>query len=47
MAKKIKEIQNGDVKSNIITLRSSWGKVGQKIYIEPQRDQKLVDFQHV
>ena len=44
MAKKIKEIQNGDVKSNIITLRSSWGKVGQKIYIEPQRDPKTGRF---
>ena len=44
MAKKIKEIQNGDVKSNIITLRSSWGKVGQKIYIEPQKDPKTGRF---
>jgi len=28
MAKKTKDIQNGDIKSNIITLRSAWGKVG-------------------
>ena len=44
MAKKTKEIQNGDVKSNIVTLRSAWGKVGQKYYIEPQRDPKTGRF---
>lgn len=44
MAKKTKEIQNGDVKSNIATLRSAWGKVGQKYYIEPQRDPKTGRF---
>lgn len=37
MAKK-KSIQNGDLKSNIITLRSVYGKVGQTYFIQPQRD---------
>lgn len=44
MAKKIKEIQNGDVKSNIVTLRSVWGKVGQKYFIEPQRNPRTGRF---
>ena len=30
MAKKITEVQDGDVKSNIVVLRSVYGKVGQK-----------------
>lgn len=38
MAKK--EIQNEDIKSNIITLRSVFGKVGQKYYIQPHRNSK-------
>lgn len=38
MAKKITEVQDGDVKSNIVVLRSVYGKVGQKYYIQPQRD---------
>lgn len=45
MAKKInKDIQNGDIKSNIVTLRSVYGKVGQKYYIQPQRDPKTGRF---
>lgn len=44
MAKKTKDIQNGDIKSNIITLRSAWGKVGQKYFIEPQRNPKTGRF---
>lgn len=38
MAKKVNEIQNGDLKSNIVTLRSVYGKVGQKYFIQPQRN---------
>ena len=41
MAKKsVNEIRNGDIKSNIIVLRSVWGKRGQKYYIQPQKDSK-------
>lgn len=38
MAKKVNEVQNGDYKSNIIVLRSVFGKVGQKYFIQPQKD---------
>lgn len=38
MAKKIDNVQNGDIKTNIITLRSVFGKVGQKYFIQPQRN---------
>ena len=38
MAKKVNEVQNGDLKSNIVVLRSVFGKVGQKYYIQPQKD---------
>ena len=38
--KKVNEIQNGDIKTNIIVLRSVFGKVGQKYYIQPQRDSR-------
>ena len=38
MAKKVNEIKNGDIKSNIVVLRSVFGKVGQKYFIQPQRD---------
>lgn len=38
MAKKVNEVQNGDLKSNVVVLRSVFGKVGQKYYIQPQRD---------
>lgn len=38
--KKINETQNGDIKSNIVVLRSVFGKVGQKYYIQPQRDSR-------
>ena len=40
MAKKVNEIQNGDFKSNIVVLRSVFGKVGQKYFIQPQRDSR-------
>lgn len=40
MAKKVNEVQNGDVKSNIVVLRSVFGKVGQKYFIQPQKDSK-------
>ena len=40
MAKKINEVQNGDLKSNIVVLRSVFGKVGQKYFIQPQRDSR-------
>ena len=38
MAKKVNEIKDGDLKSNIVVLRSVFGKVGQKYYIQPQKD---------
>ena len=40
MAKKVNEVQNGDLKSNVVVLRSVFGKVGQKYYIQPQRDSR-------
>ena len=41
MAKKnVNEIRNGDIKSNIVVLRSVWGKRGQKYYIQPQKNSK-------
>ena len=41
MAKKnVNEVRNGDLKSNIIVLRSVWGKRGQKYYIQPQKNSK-------
>jgi len=40
MAKTVKEVQNGDVMSNVIVLRSVYGKVGQKYYIQPQKDSR-------
>lgn len=40
MAKKVNEVQYGDVKSNTIVLRSVFGKVGQKYFIQPQRDSR-------
>ena len=38
MAKKANEIQNGDIKKNIVVLRSVFGKVGQKYFIQPCKD---------
>jgi hypothetical protein len=38
MAKKVNEVRDGDLKSNIVVLRSVFGKVGQKYYIQPQKD---------
>lgn len=41
MAKKnVNEVRNGDLKSNIVVLRSVWGKRGQKYYIQPQKNSK-------
>ena len=41
MAKKnVNEVRNGDIKSNIVVLRSVWGKRGQKYYIQPQKNSK-------
>lgn len=40
MAKKVNEVQDGDLKSNLVILRSVFGKVGQKYFIQPQRDSK-------
>lgn len=38
MAKKVNEVQDGDLKSNVVVLRSVFGKVGQKYLIQPQKD---------
>ena len=38
MAKKVNEVKDGDFKSNVVVLRSVFGKVGQKYFIQPQRD---------
>ena len=38
--KKINETQDGDIKTNIVVLRSVFGKVGQKYYSQPQRDSR-------
>lgn len=38
MAKKVNEIKDGDLKSNIVVLRSVFSKVGQKYFIQPQKD---------
>ena len=40
MAKKVKDVQDGDLKSNVVVLRSVFGKVGQKYFIQPQRDSR-------
>lgn len=40
MAKKVNEVRDGDLKSNIVVLRSVFGKVGQKYYIQPQKDSR-------
>ena len=41
MAKKnVNVLRNGDIKSNIVVLRSVWGKRGQKYYIQPQKNSK-------
>lgn len=38
MAKKVNEVKDGDLKSNIVVLRSVFGKVGQKYFIQPQKN---------
>lgn len=40
MAKKVNEVQDGDYKSNIVVLRSVFGKVGQTYFIQPQKDSR-------
>ena len=40
MAKKINEVKDGDLKTNIVVLRSVFGKVGQKYFIQPQKDSR-------
>ena len=41
MAKKnVNEIKDGDLKSNLVILKSVWGKRGQKYYIQPQKNNK-------
>ena len=40
MAKKVNEVQDGDLKSNVVVLRSVFGKVGQKYFIQPQKDSR-------
>ena len=41
MAKKnVNELRNGDLKSNIVVLRSVWGKRGQKYYFQPHKNSK-------
>lgn len=40
MGKKVNAVKDGDLKSNIVVLRSVYGKVGQKYYIQPQRDSR-------
>lgn len=37
MAKKVNEVQDGDLKSNIVVLRSVFGKVGQNITYNHKR----------
>lgn len=40
MATNVNKIKDGDLKSNIVVLRSVYGKVGQKYFIQPMRDPK-------
>ena len=44
MVKNVNKIKDGDIKSNIVTLRSVYGKVGQKYFIQPQVDPKTGRF---
>ena len=44
MAKKVNDVKDGDLKSNVVVLRSVYGKVGQKYFIQPQRDPKTGRF---
>lgn len=38
--KKVNAVQNGDLKTNTVVLMSVYGKVGQKYFIQPQRDSR-------
>lgn len=40
MAKKVNEVQDGDIRSNVVVLRSVFGKVGQKYLIQPMKDSR-------
>lgn len=40
MAKKVNKVQDGDLKANVVVLRSVFGKVGQKYFIQPQRNKQ-------
>lgn len=44
MANRVNKVKDGDLKSNIVVLRSVYGKVGQKYFIQPQRDPKTGRF---
>ena len=44
MANKVNKVKDGDLKSNIVVLRSVYGKVGQKYFIQPQKDPKTGRF---
>ena len=44
MVNKVNKVKDGDFKSNIIVLRSVYGKVGQIYFIQPQRDPKTGRF---
>ena len=44
MAKKVNDVKDGDLKSNVVVLRSVYGKVGQKYFIQPQRNPKTGRF---
>ena len=44
MVSKVNKVKDGDLKSNIVVLRSVYGKVGQKYFIQPQRDPKTGRF---
>lgn len=44
MAKNVNKVKDGDLKSNVVVLRSVYGKVGQKYFIQPQRDPKTGRF---
>ena len=44
MVNKVNKVKDGDLKTNIIVLRSVYGKVGQIYFIQPQRDPKTGRF---
>ena len=44
MVNKVNKVKDGDFKTNVIVLRSVYGKVGQIYFIQPQRDPKTGRF---